>query len=159
MVRIAAVRSLGIVGGPGAAGALVGRLEDPSRVVRAKAAEALLGLGVVTLAGPAGAALTHAQSEYGQSLRAFPDSAADQASLGWLQASIGLTGAATRSLQDARTLDPNDARPLVYLGVIAAKAGRYTDAIASWQQAKKLNPAYPNIDRLINEASQRVPPR
>ncbi len=159
MVRIAAVRSLGIVGGPAVTGALVARLEDSSRVVRAKTAEALLGLGVVALGGPAGAALTHAQAEYGQSLRAFPDSASDQASLGWLQASIGLTQAATRSLQDARTLDPNDARPLVYLGVIAAKAGRYADAIASWQQAKKLNPAYPNLDRLIGEATQRMTPR
>ncbi len=159
MVRIAAVRSLGIVGGDAAAAPLLARLEDPSRVVRAKAAEALLGLGIVKLDGPAGAALVPAQAEYGESLRAFPDSAAHQASLGWLQASLGLTANAAKTLQTAVSLDPNDPRPLVYLGVIAAKAGRYQDAIVSWQQAKKLNPNYPNIDRLIAEATQRMPPR
>ena len=159
MVRIAAVRSLGIVGGDAAAAPLIARLDDPSRVVRAKAAEALLGLGVVQLPGPAGAALSHAQAEYGESLRAFPDSAADQASLGWLQASLGLTANATKTLQIAVSLDPNDPRPLVYLGVMVAKAGRYQDAIAAWQQAKKLNPNYPNIDRLISEATARVSPR
>ena len=112
---------------------------------------------MVKLTGPAGVALAHAQAEYGESLRAFPDSAADQASLGWLQASLGLTGNATKTLQIAVTLDPNDPRPLVYLGVIAAQAGRYQEAIASWQQAKKLNPNDPNLDRLITEATQRMP--
>jgi hypothetical protein len=156
MVRIAAVRSLGAVGGGTAVSALLARLGDSARVVRATAAEGLLDIGVVALDGPAGAALTRAQADYAESLRTFPDSATHQASLGWLQASLGLTGEGMRALQLARSLDPGDPRPLVYLGVLAAQAGRYAEAITIWRQARILNPRYPNIDRLINEATQRV---
>jgi hypothetical protein len=45
--------------------------------------------------------------------------------------------------------------------VVAARAGRYTDALASWKTARSLDPATPNIDRMIDEASRRLstPPR
>jgi predicted CXXCH cytochrome family protein len=159
IVRIAAVRALGTLGGDTAPAALLARLRDPSRVVRANAAEALLGLGIVTLGGAEGAALTRAQAEYATSLRTFPDSASHQASFGWLQASLGLTADAARSLELARSLDANDPRPLVYLGVLAAQGERYADAIALWQQAQTLDPRYPSIDRMITEAQARVSPR
>jgi hypothetical protein len=31
-----------------------------------------------------------------------------------------------------------------------------TEALKHWQTAKKINPAYPNIDRLIEEAERRI---
>ncbi|MBZ5557130.1 MAG: HEAT repeat domain-containing protein [Acidobacteriia bacterium] len=159
MVRIAAVRSLGSTGADDSGqvvAALVARLRDSVRVVRVSAAEVLLDLGISQLDGPSGAALREAQDEYAESLLAFPDEASRQTSLGWLRASQGRTDEASRALRLARTLDPNDARPLVYLGVLAARAGRYNDAMAQWRAAREINPRYPNIDRMIDEARRRT---
>jgi predicted CXXCH cytochrome family protein len=155
MVRVAAVRALGATATDEARGALARRLTDESRVVRLSAAEGLLAAGVATADGALGLALRRAQDEYAASLQTFPDVAANQASLGWLLASRGETDAALRALRLAVTLDPADPRPRVYLGVMAARAGRYDEAIDEWRAARQLNPAYPNIDRLIAEAERR----
>ena len=50
---------------------IVARLVDPARVVRARAAEALLSLGVATLPGAAGVALERAQDELGGGASGF----------------------------------------------------------------------------------------
>jgi hypothetical protein len=52
------------------------------------------------------------------------------------------------------TLDPRAPRPYVYLGVIAARSGRYDEAVRQFRAAKSLAPDYPNIDRLIEEAQK-----
>ncbi len=182
MVRISAVRSLGGVGSvraasgpaPGdpaseagmsatasstvspASDALLTRLRDDARVVRIAAAEAILYAGVAPRTEAEVAALARAQVEYAESLAAFPDVASNHAALGWLRASQGRVGEATRALQRARALDPADAQPHVYLGVLAARQGRYDAAIAAWRTARGLNPTYPNIDRLIAEATARL---
>ena len=40
-------------------------------------------------------------------------------------------------------------------GVIAARDGRFAEASSLWRKAKALEPGYPNIDRLIEEAEKR----
>ena len=127
-----------------------------ARVVRARAAEALVGLGVVTLDGPAGAALALAEDDYAASLRTFPHVAGDHASLGWLDLPRGRADEAAREPDTAVRLDAADPRPLVYRGVLAARDGRYAEAIKAWRQAKALDPGYPNIDWLIAEAEKRL---
>src|SRR5207302_1250064 len=59
-------------------------------------------------------------------------------------------------LQTAIDLDPREARPRVLLGVLAARAGKYDDAIRHWKAAKILAPSYQNLDRLIEEAQKRL---
>jgi hypothetical protein len=39
--------------------------------------------------------------------------------------------------------------------VLAAREGRFKDASDLWRKAKTLQPDYPNIDRLIEEAEKR----
>ena len=43
-----------------------------------------------------------------------------------------------------------------YEGVVAARAGKYDEAVRHWKAAKELAPAYPNLDRLIEEAQKRL---
>lgn len=156
-VRIAAVRSLGVVeGDPRVFSVLAAHLVDRSRVVRVSAAEALLNLGVAVLDGPPGVALSKAQDEWMESLRTFGDVASDRATLGWLLAARGNAGEGAAELRTAVALDPTAARPHVYLGVIAARDGRFDDAMRSFRAAKSLAPAYPNLDRLIEEAAKRA---
>jgi len=155
VVRASAVRALDLAGDPRAVTPLAARLVDPVRVVRARAAEALLRLGVVTLDGAPGVALARAQDEYAESLRTFPDEAGDHASLGWLEMARGRPDVARRELETAIRLAPEDPRPLVYLGVMEARAERYEEAIRAWRAARALDAAYPNIDRLIAEAQKR----
>jgi tetratricopeptide (TPR) repeat protein len=155
MVRVAAVRAIGSIGGDEAARALIARTGDSTRVVRVSAAEGLLFMGLTPPTGTGARVWRQAQAEYAESLRAFPDIAANQTSLGWLLASQGHVDEATGTLRLAQTLDRMDARPGVYLGVLAARAGRIDDAIEEWRTARRLNPAYPNIDRLIAEAMSR----
>jgi predicted CXXCH cytochrome family protein len=134
---------------------LTARLMDPARVVRARVAEGLLMLGIVELPGAAGALLARAQNEYAQALLDFPDIAANHTELGWLLTERGQPAAALRALEDAIRLDPNAARPFVIRGVIAAREGKYAEAVGLWRKARSLDPAYPNIDRLIAEAEKR----
>ncbi len=155
MVRAAAVTTLGQVEGAVSERALTARLSDPSRVVRTRAAESLLQLGVTSLPAPAGALLARAQAEYAESLRSLGDSAAQHASLGWLQMARGEDVEAERELRVAMALDPADPRPLVYLGVLEARASRFDDAINRWTDAKRLDPHYPNLDAMIREARAR----
>ena len=89
MVRATAVRALGLVADSRGAMPLVARLNDPARVVRVRAAEALLSLGIVRLPGAAGEVLAKAQDEYAASLQTFPDRAEDHAALGWLEMERG----------------------------------------------------------------------
>jgi tetratricopeptide (TPR) repeat protein len=159
MVRITAVRALGLVkpglmSDPRVASVLAAHLVDASRVVRVSAAEGLMNLGVTTLEGAAGQALAQAQDEWAESLRTFNDDAGDHTTLGWLEAERGRTDAALQDLNAATRLDPSSGRPHVYLGVLAARAGRYGEALQHFKTAKSLAPAYPNIDRLIEEAQK-----
>ena len=39
--------------------------------------------------------------------------------------------------------------------MIAARAGRFDEALQRFKTAKSLSAAYPNIDRLIEEAQKR----
>lgn len=160
MVRITATRALGSVlerqGDTQRVGALGARLVDPIRTVRATAAAALLRLGVTSLDGAAGAALARAQDDYAQMLRAFPDAAANHASLGWLEMSRGRLPDAEQALADALALDPQAPDPHVLKGVLLARQERYADAIKEWRTAQKLDPNDPRVERLIAEAEKRL---
>jgi predicted CXXCH cytochrome family protein len=134
---------------------LTARLTDSSRVVRVRAAEALLAFGVAELPGAAGAVLARAQDEYAQGLNDFPDVAANHTALGWLNSERRQFAGATAALDRAIHLDPNAARPLVIKGVIAAREGNFPLASELWRKARSIEPTYPNIDRLIGEADKR----
>ena len=134
---------------------IIARLTDASRVVRTKAAEALLALGVAVLPAAAGEALSRAQDEYAIALASFPDASSNYTELGWLEAERQRVGPAIAALDTAIRLDPKAARPLVIKGVLAAREGRFKDASDLWRKAKTLEPGYPNIDRLIEEAEKR----
>jgi predicted CXXCH cytochrome family protein len=155
-VRMHAVRALGFAGLIRTAPAVTARLVDPARVVRIAAAESLLHLGVVTLPGQVGVALSRAQDEYAASLASFGDTAGDHLALGWLEVQRGRHPEATTALQHALALDPAQLQPRVFLGVIAAREGRYADAVRQWEQVKARAPSWPNIDRLIDEARRRA---
>ncbi len=154
-VRAHAVRALGFAGERRALTAVSSRLIDPARAVRIAAAEALLHMGFAQLPGPAGAALVRAQDEYAESLSAFGDMAGDHLALGWLQMERGRTADARAALADALHLQPDLLQPRVYLGIMAAREGRYDEAIRQWQRVKAKAPSWPNIDRLIEEGRKR----
>ena len=99
MVRITAVRALGILADPKLTPVLAAHLTDSSRVVRVSAAEALMNMGISRLDGVPGAALAAAQEEWAVSLRTFNDDAADHAALGWLEAARGRPEAAEQELR------------------------------------------------------------
>jgi tetratricopeptide (TPR) repeat protein len=155
-VRAAAVRALAATGQTvRVVPPLTARLVDQVRVVRTRAAEALLNLGIVQLPGVAGEALLNAQDEYAASLEAFPNSAANHASRGWLESERGRVGAAEQALEQAIQVDPGFARPYVVKGVLAARAGRYQEAVGLWKKARSLDPGYPRIDILIAEGEKK----
>lgn len=154
-VRTHVVRALGAVGDRRVLPALTARLIDDSRVVRAHAAAALLELGVVSLPGQAGAALARAQDEYAHSLTTFNDAASDHLALGWFEMQRRREPEARAALQRALALEPASPQPRVFLGVIDARNGRYDDALRQWRRVRAEHPAYPNIDRLIEEAEKR----
>jgi tetratricopeptide (TPR) repeat protein len=155
MVRALAVQSLGEIPGDRTTAVIASHLPDAARIVRARAAEALLDRGIVQLEGAPGAALTRAQDDWAASLRTFNDSARDQSRLGWLELSRGRADAARAALETAIRVDPADPQPHVYLGVAAARAGRFDDALKQFTAARSLKRDYPNIDRLIEEAQKR----
>jgi Flp pilus assembly protein TadD len=155
MVRATAVRSLGLLDDRKLVPILTAHLVDPVRVVRVRAAEALLNLAITTLDGPAGQALATAQDEWMASLRTFDDTAYNHVTLSRLASARGQADEAIRELNIAIRLDPGDARPHVSQGILAARAGRYADAAREFRKAKALAPTYPNIDRLIEEAERR----
>ena len=164
VVRAQVVRTLGALGrrDERVIAVLMARVVDEARVVRARAAEALLALDVVTAPGRAGEALARAQADYAASLRSFPESPSGMASLAWLHALKGEDAEAARTVDAALALDPNVARPYVIRGVLAARAGKLADAITAWKKARSLDAATPNIDRMIDEAGRRLagnPPR
>jgi predicted CXXCH cytochrome family protein len=155
IVRAAAVRALPATGDRDRVlMPVVARLSDEARVVRARAAEALLALGVVALPGTAGQALGRAQDEFAQAMREFPDDASHHTAIGWLESERDRVAEAHEALDTAIRLDPRAARPVVLKGVLAARAGRYEEAVGLWRKAKSLEPNYPNIDQLISEASK-----
>src|SRR5262249_30237185 len=108
-VRATAVRSLAMIVDDRTTAAIGARLADSSRVVRVRAAEALMDRGISRLDGAVGAALERAQNEWAESLRTFNDVARDQSTLGWLEASRGRTREAIDALNDAIAIDPSDA--------------------------------------------------
>jgi tetratricopeptide (TPR) repeat protein len=156
IVRAAAVRGLGAVNDQNRVmSPLTARLIDPARVVRARTAEVMMAFGVSHLPGAAGAALLRAQEEYAETLRAFPDSAANHASLAWLEAQRGRLPEALAAADDALRVNPRFARPWVIKGVILARQEKFADAAEAWKKARSLEPSYPNIDQLIAEAEKR----
>jgi len=156
IVRAAAIRALAAAGqAERVTPPLTARLIDSARVVRVRAAEALLTLGFGALPGAAGAALVKAQDEYAASLAAFPDVAANHASRAWLESERGRVDEAQKALDEALQVDPNFARPYVVKGVLAARAGRFQEAVDLWKKARSLEPGYPRIDALIAEAEKR----
>ncbi|MBI3400707.1 MAG: tetratricopeptide repeat protein [Acidobacteria bacterium] len=154
-VRAAAVRSLGLVVDDRATAVIAALLSDTARVVRVRAAAALLDRGIGRLDGPLGAALTRAQDEWAEGLRTFSDVARDQSTLGRLELTRGRAAQAVEALTHAVALDPSAAQPHVHLGVIAARAGRYDEALKHFTTARSLQPDFPNINRLIEEAQKR----
>jgi predicted CXXCH cytochrome family protein len=154
-VRAVAVRSLGAIRDRRAIVPIVSRLRDETRVVRVSAAEALLWMGVSTLPGTAGELLAKAQDEYGESLAVFPDIASNHASRGWLASERGRQSDAARALDLALDLEPKYARAHVYRGIVYARVGQFGDAIRHWQTVRSIDPNYPNIDRLIEEAKRQ----
>jgi len=159
IVRIAAVRALAHVDDPRVAPVLAAHLADAARLVRTGAAEGLLNRGVASLEGTQGQALARAQDEWAESLRTFNDVASDHATLGWLEAARGRADQAAAELNTAISLDPRDARPHVYLGILAAQAGHSEEALKQWKIAKKLAPDYQNLDLLIEAAQKRLTPK
>ena len=155
IVRITAVRTLGLLREPRLVPILVARLTDSARVVRVSAAESLFDMGVVQLDGIPGTVLARVQDEWADSLRTFNDDAADHVALGWLEASRGRTAEGERELLTAARLDPGNVQAHVFLGVLAARAGRFDEALQRFRAAKAAFPSYPNIDRLIDEAQKR----
>jgi Flp pilus assembly protein TadD len=155
LVRAMAVRSLGLVIDDRTTAVIAARLTDPVRIVRVNAASALMDRGITRLDGAVGAALARAQDDWADSLRTFNDEARDQMTLGWLELSRGRDTQAIDALNAAIALDPNAARPHVYLGVSAARAGKFDEAIKQFNAARTLQPTYPNIDKLIAEAQKR----
>ena len=156
VVRASAVEALGLSGDRQRALApIVARLVDQTRVVRAKAAEVLVSLGIVELPGAAGEALKKAQAEYILSLDAFPDIASNHAAKGWLEAERGNTVVALDALNKATMVDPNYAFPWVVKGVLSAREGKFAEAVEMWKKARSIEPSYPNIDQLIAEAEKR----
>jgi hypothetical protein len=155
MVRATAVRTLGLFDDRKLVPVLVAHLVDSARVVRVRAAEALLNLSIDTLDGPAGDALRAAQDEWIAGLRSFEDAAYNHVTLARLLTARGQAADAARELSTATRLDPSDARPFVSLGVLSARAGRFDEAVRHFRKAKSLSPDYPNIDRLIDEAERR----
>ena len=158
-VRAVAIRSLGVINDKRGLTPVISRLRDDVRTVRAGAAEALLWMGVATLPGAAGQYLTRAQDEYGASLAAFPDIASNHSAHGWLESERGRQAEAARELDIAIQLDPQHARSHVYRGIVAARSGQMSAAIKYWQDAKKIDPAYPNLDRMIEQAGRLGAPR
>ncbi len=160
MVRAAAARTLGSLDqrDERILAVLMARLVDDTRVVRVRAAEALLALDVISAPGRAGDALLRAQQELETSLRSFPESAQMQTTLAWLLTQRGQTAEGERAVAAALALDPAAARPYVIRGVLAARAGRFAEAIESWKAARDRDPATANIDRMIEEATRRLPP-
>jgi HEAT repeat protein len=156
VVRAAAVEALGMVGDRQRSLAPVtARLIDQARVVRAKAAEVLVGFGIVELPGAAGQALKAAQDDYIDSLDAFPQVAANHASKGWLEAERGNTVSARDALNKATQVDPNFTFAWVVKGVLSAREGKFADAVEMWKKARSIEPSYPKINQLIAEAEKR----
>jgi tetratricopeptide (TPR) repeat protein len=155
IVRITAVRALGLISDSRVPPALAAHLIDEARLVRVGAAEALVSRGVTQLAGLPGEALARALDEWADSLRTFNDVAADHTTLGWLEAQRGRREQAEKELQTALALEPADARAHVYLGVLAARDGRFDEAVQHFKAAKAISPTYQNLDRLLSEASKR----
>ncbi|MCC7125886.1 MAG: HEAT repeat domain-containing protein, partial [Acidobacteria bacterium] len=138
MVRAAAVKALAATNDlQRVLPALTARLVDQTRVVRVRAVEALLTLGVVSLPGQPGVVLAKAQDEYVESLEAFPDAVGNHAARAWFEAARGRLDAAERALDDARLVDDKAPRPYVIRGILAARAGRYQDAIDWWKKARE----------------------
>ena len=156
VVRASALKALGVIGDrERTLGPVLARLGDQSRVVRVKAAEVLVGFGIVQLPGTAGEALRKAQDEYVVSLDMFPDVASNHAAKGWLEAERGNVIVARDALNKASTVEPNYAFPWVIKGVLLAREGKFAEAAEMWKKARSIEPSYPNIDQLIAEADKR----
>jgi hypothetical protein len=155
-VRVTAVRSLALLDDERVPPVLAAHLTDSVRLVRVSAAEGLFNRHLTTLSGAAGEALSRALDEWTASLRTFNDDAADHATLGWVEAARGRAEEGATELRTSIELDPQAPRPHVYLGVLAAKSGKFEEALQQFRAAKRLAPDYKNLDRLIAEAQKRA---
>ncbi|MEW6320945.1 MAG: cytochrome c3 family protein [Acidobacteriota bacterium] len=157
-VRASAVRSLAAMdhrARQGIVTAVLARLTDDVRVVRLRAAQALLAFDIVRLPGRAGTLLARAQEDLVTSVTMFPDSATNHAERAWLEAQLGNGDLAVQAADAALALEPRFARALVIKGIVAARAGRFDEAVDLWRRARSMDPGYPNLDRMIDEARRR----
>ncbi|MGE3274829.1 MAG: cytochrome c3 family protein [Vicinamibacterales bacterium] len=157
VVRAAAVRALGLNGDRAdrVLAVVLARLRDEARVVRTRAAEVLLAFGIADLPLRAGEHLRIAQKELERALLAFPDDPLNHTELAWLRAQQMRLDEADAAVDDALRLDEDRARPWVIRGVIAARRADFDGAVKAFRKARELMPAYPGIDRLIEEAEKR----
>jgi hypothetical protein len=156
MVRAAAVRALVATGErERVLPPLTARLVDQARVVRSRTAEALLSIGIVELPGRAGDALRAAQDDFRRSLTDFPDGAINHASLAWLEAELRRPEAAHAALDKALRIQPQYSLPYIVKGVLAARAGRYDEAIDWWKKVRAFDPDNPRVRDLIAEAERQ----
>jgi predicted CXXCH cytochrome family protein len=154
-VRASALKSLAAIGDRAAAMAMIARLLDDVRLVRVHAAQGLLQMGIAQLPPPGDAPLQRAQEEWAQGLSAFPDMATNHTMRGWLESQRGRQLEAGRALDTALALDSKNVRAHLYRGIVYARRGELSEAIKHWQTARSLDPSYPNIDRLIEEAKRQ----
>jgi len=155
IVRSAAVRALAALKDVRAVPALVPRLSDRARVVRAAAAAAFLQLGVTSLEGPAGVVLSRAQEEYATGLRTFPDSPDNHTMLGWLEATRGRTTEAEQELAAAIKLAPADAKPFLIRGLLLAQQSKFEESLRALATARRLAPKDASITLLVTEIERR----
>ncbi len=154
-VRASALKSLGMIRDRSAAMPMIARLIDDVRLVRVHAAQGLLQMGIAQLPAPGDVPLQRAQEEWAQGLEAFPDMAANHAMRGWLESERGRHAEAGRALDTALHLDSKNVRAHVYRGIVYARTGELSEAIKHWQTARSIDPSYPNLDRMIEEAKRR----
>ena len=166
MVRAATVRALGTLDqrDERVVAVLMARLVDEARVVRARAAESLLALDIATAPGRAAEApprrWRRRNSSWPRACDRFQSRRHSRRRwLGFTPSGASPRPPSARSMRPL-AVDPALARPYVIRGVLAARAGRFNDALASWKAARERDPRTPNIDRMIDEATRRAtPPR
>jgi predicted CXXCH cytochrome family protein len=156
IVRAAAIGAIGALGDRRAVPALVPRLSDRARAVRAAAVTAMLQMGVTSLEGPTGVVLSRAQDEYAAGRRTFQDSAPDHTMLGWLQATRGRSNEAEQELAAAIKLDPANPRPFLIRGIMLAQQSKFDEALEALKTARRLAPKDESIPSLISEIERRA---
>ncbi|HXY39834.1 MAG TPA: tetratricopeptide repeat protein, partial [Vicinamibacteria bacterium] len=138
IVRAAAVTALAVE--PGSRAALLAATRDESLAVRVRAAEALTGVDVSSLAEPDRRTVSQAISELERSLQARPDQFASHYDLGNFEFERGAPEAAVAHYRKALELRPDHASSLVNLSMAEARLGRLDEAEGSLRKAIAAEP-------------------